>query len=311
MINKKTKLFILSAVLSIPFLFALGYFQQEVEAFIYSRQIAENPPKFYIAKIIKAYANQNKDIRMDISVSAKAAGLFSFNRQQTKIIFSKNISKKMPIASLTKLMTAIIASDFYDPNMEIKISKEAVEQAEEAGELKVNEKLRVKDLLYIMLIESSNDAAYALTQPMEEKSFVELMNIKAKKIGMVNTHFYDPTGLDREDKKDGTPENISTVEDLSKLVKYIVKNYPDILKITSIKEYKLILENGEFHHILKNTNKLLGEVKNIVGGKTGNTDRAGQCLILVIKKNKDYLISIVLGSKDRFSDSLRIIKMVK
>ena len=212
----------------------------------------------------------------------------------------------MAIASLTKLMTAVIGSEFYYSSLPIEISKKAVNQPEEAGNLEVGEVLNVEKLLYIMIIESSNDAAFALTQPMEKaEAFVDLMNLKAKDMGLKNTRFFNPTGIDPE--KDGEDFNFSTAEDLVKLTKYILKK-PLILEILGKKEYNLYFENGVLHHILHNTNKLLGEIPGIIGGKTGFTEKAGGCLILILKGRKPntYLINVILNSPERFEDMKKL-----
>ncbi len=309
--NKLKNTFLFFIIVSL-FFFSFSCFQQKATDFFYNLKVAENPPKFYLAKIVKAnwgrgQAEENKKISQEIS--AKSAGLFVLqnNGRKIKMIFGKNAFKKSNIASLTKLMTAAVALNFYDKDDRIKVSKEAVNQMENTGKLIIGEELRVKDLLKIMLIESSNDAAYALTEPIGEKQFVSLMNIKAKEIGMADSYFFDPMGLDREDKQDNSKENYSSAYDLAKLASYIIKEHKEIFKITSNKKYKLVLENGKTHHILKNTNKLLGKIGGIIGGKTGYTDRAGQCLLLLMKRGNNYYLSIVLGSEDRFKDSLTII----
>jgi D-alanyl-D-alanine carboxypeptidase len=165
-----------------------------------------------------------------------------------------------------------------------------------------------------MLIESSNDAAYSLatpcfeTQKMSEKSFVNLMNLYASytlELNPENTHFINSTGLDPEEPIEET--NYSNVKDLAKLVQYLLKNKPEIIDIISQKE------NMSFHYILESTNELFGKVDGIIGGKTGYTDKAGGCLILVLKgpiKNSCF-INIILGSNDRFGEMEKMINWDK
>ena len=166
--------------------------------------------------------------------------------------------------------------------------------------------MQAKDLLYIMLIESSNDAAFALAEVIGVKGFVDLMNLKAKDMGLEDTRFFEPTGLDPEDP--AQPVNYSSAQDLVKLGKYLLSEHPEILETLGKKEYPLYLENGVFHHTLQNTNELLGEIPGIIAGKTGFTERAGGCLILILegKNPGTYLINVILNSPDKFEDMRKL-----
>ncbi|TSC94753.1 MAG: D-alanyl-D-alanine carboxypeptidase [Parcubacteria group bacterium Licking1014_1] len=221
-----------------------------------------------------------------------------------KILFKKNGQKRLAIASLTKLMTAIVSLESYELFEEITINKTAALQEGEQGLLTTGEALSIKNLLYIMLIESSNHAAYALAELTGVKNFVDLMNYQAANIGLKDTYFADPIGL--------SSENYSTVEDLAKLAKYILKNYPLIADISKTKEFNLYKKDGSFYKKLVNTNKLLGEIPEIAGGKTGFTTDAKGSLLLIIKNSKDgnYLIYVVLGADDRFLEMKKIIDWV-
>jgi len=191
----------------------------------------------------------------------------------------------------------------------IEINKEAIEQDGDS-KLSEGEKLSIKDLLYLSLIESSNDAAFALTEPFGEKKFVELMNKNAKMIGLKNTRYFNPTGLEPDDPK--KPINYSTAEDLVKLANYIIKKYPQIFEITKQPSYKIVDLSGKGKYLTpKNTDKLLKQIPGIIGGKTGWTPKAGGCLLLVLKnpdRENSYFINVVLGSSDRFGDMKKIIK---
>jgi D-alanyl-D-alanine carboxypeptidase len=304
--TRNLKLFLIAVLLSLPFWWGLNIFQQGLEDFFYVKEIEKNPPLF-VAQI-----SQNKAESQTIenfAIEAKSAISIEIDLEgKEKIIFEKNTKQKMPIASLTKLMTAIVATEFYDPSLWVQISKDAVEQEEENGNLKVGEILKVEELLPIMLCESSNDAAFALAEVIGIEGFTDLMNLKAKDIGLMNTRFFNPTGLDPDDP--AQPTNYSTAQDLVKLIKYLLKNHPEIIEILTKKEYPLYLENGVLHHILKNTNKLLGEIPEIIGGKTGFTERAGGCLIEILKSKKpdSYLIIVILNSPDRFGEMKKLIE---
>jgi serine-type D-Ala-D-Ala carboxypeptidase (penicillin-binding protein 5/6) len=152
-------------------------------------------------------------------------------------------------------------------------------------------------------VESSNDAAAALAEVIGRGVFVELMNLEARELGLSNTYFFNPTGLDPDDPQG--PVNYSTSKDLATLASYIIQTYPRIFDILVIAQQDL-LQKGTFHHTMKSANELLsfeGWPTPIVGGKTGWTPLAKGCLVLVLKSPKDqgYLVNVVLGSDDRFS----------
>ncbi|MCX6722558.1 MAG: serine hydrolase, partial [Candidatus Staskawiczbacteria bacterium] len=216
-----------------------------------------------------------------------------------KIIFEKDTDKKLPIASLTKLMTAVVVLDNYNLSDVIEVNKIADAQEPIKQDVKSGDIMPVESFLDIMLISSSNKSAYALSEKIGEKKFVDLMNKKSKEIGLKNTFFADPTGLNYK--------NISTVNDLAKLAEYIIKNYPKIAEISSSKE----LDIPEFGKII-NTDHLLNEIPDIICSKTGFTIEANGCLLLVINnsKNNDYLINIILNSDDRFGEMKKMINWV-
>ncbi len=302
-LSKNGKIFLLVLIILIPFLWwGTKTLQKGLETAIYLKELEKNPPSFFIAEIAQKYFFSQLSAESALSIKIDEKG-------NEKIIFRKNEDKKMPIASLTKLMTGAVAAEFYQSDSLIQISREAVSQPEETGSLKTGEKLSVNDLLHIMLIESSNDAAFALAEEVGVRSFIGLMNLKANNLKMENTYFFEPTGLDYEDSfLNGTGQtseemNFSTAQDLFKLAKYLLKN-PLILEITSEKEYPLYLSDGTFHHLLKNSNELLEKIPAVIGGKTGFTEKAGGCLILFLKcqQSENYLINVILNSKQRFND---------
>jgi D-alanyl-D-alanine carboxypeptidase len=217
-----------------------------------------------------------------------------------KVIFEKNADTPLPIASLTKLMTAVIVLNNYNLSDNITIDDMANSQDPMKQDVKLGDVMSVENLLDIMLVESSNKSAYALAEGSGlysgEQKFVDLMNQKAKDLGLKDTFFADPTGL--------SPKNVSTANDLTKFAEYILKNYPKIANISREKEFYV----PGFGNIT-NTDQLLGEIPEIVCSKTGFTVAAKGCLFLVIDntKNNDYLINIVLGADDRFAEMKKII----
>ncbi|HDZ54611.1 MAG TPA: D-alanyl-D-alanine carboxypeptidase [Candidatus Nealsonbacteria bacterium] len=239
-------------------------------------------------------------------IEAKSVISVKIDKQgNEKIIFEKNSDEILPIASLTKLMTAFVALEYYDSSEMARISKEAVAQPEDFGQLKVGERLSVENLLYITLIESSNDSAYALSELMSKEAFVDLMNIEAEYLGLKNTYFTDPAGYDSE--------NHSTVQDLVKFARYLLDKRPEIWEITVNPEFELYDLDGVFHHQLLTTNEIINEFPEIIGGKTGYTLEAKGCLILVLKdkRTENIFINVILRSDNRFEDMKKLINYVR
>ncbi|MDI6883038.1 MAG: serine hydrolase [Patescibacteria group bacterium] len=303
--TKNIKIFLIGILLSLPFWWGVNAFQKNFENFVFSKEIEKNPPSFLLAKIASDSFFQTKSQTLEIGAKA-VLSVQTAEGEKERVLFQKAENEKLPIASLTKLMTALVAFEFYQPSLKVPVSQKAVAQEEEKGNLKVGEILKTEDLLYITLIESSNDAAFALSEVVGERAFVDLMNLKAKDIGLQETYFSNPTGLDSENN---TPFNYSTVRDLVNLVKYLIKKKPEILEILGKKEHNLWLENGVFHHTLLNTNELLGEIPNLIAGKTGFTDKARGCLIVILrgKKPASFLINVILGSSNRFEEMRKLI----
>jgi len=215
---------------------------------------------------------------------------------QSKVLFEKEGDKQLPIASLTKLMTAVIVLDNYNLSDTTIVSRIASSQDPVKLDVKLGDKMTVESFLDLMLVASSNKSAYALSELMGENEFVGMMNQKAKNLGLQGTFFVDPTGLGSG--------NISTARDLTKLAEYILRNYPKIENISKAKKV-YVAGFGE----IENTDQLLGEVPGIVCSKTGFTPAANGCLLLVISnpKNNNYFINVILGADDRFSEMKKLI----
>ena len=220
-----------------------------------------------------------------------------------KVFYAKNGEKKMPIASLTKLMTAVVVLENFDLEKSVLISR-AAEKQDARGLLMSGESFIAKDLLYDMLIESNNSAAYAFFESLGHDKFIKLMNFKANEIGLKNTYFSSATGLGLT--------NYSTANDLANFTNYLLNSDSLVLRITSIPEFDLYNSKGIIHHKVSNLNDLLKDpdlTGRIIAGKTGQTKDAGECLLLVLKApgNKGYLINVILNSKDRFSEMKNMI----
>lgn len=215
-----------------------------------------------------------------------------------KILYDLNKDEKSAPASTTKLMTAVIALDIYSLDETLVVSGECTNVEGQKAGLYSGMTISVKDLVNVLLINSSGDAACVLSGGATSNTdFVNLMNLKAQKISMENTRFTNSIGLDGENGS-----HYSTVTDLYKLAKYAINN--KIIKdIVKTKEYTLDDSSRNFEIKVFNTNKLLWNIPETVGIKTGTTQSAGEVLIYEYKSGEKDLIIIVMGSVDRFSDT--------
>lgn len=243
---------------------------------------------------------------VDFNVSAKSAVVLDV--ETNTVLYSKNSDENLPIASLTKVMTALVVLDNVDLNEDVIISRNAFNTKGSKNGLAVGEKISVENLLKIMLVSSNNIAATALAEHTggNMNNFIKLMNEKANLIGLENTKFLNPSGLD-----DIKEDNISTAYEMAQLVDYALEK-PLIWEVLRIQKITVTSIDGKIEHRLKNTNLLLGKLKNITGGKTGLTDDAGQCLVLIVgdPENNHRIISVVLNANDRFSETEKLVKWV-
>jgi len=321
------KILLASFVVTIFIGLGINVLANNLEDFWFNQELAKRPELFTAdlnEKIIQQELNEfilERELRddfKDIEINARAAISIKVDRQgNKKILFEKNSQEQLPIASLTKLMTAFVIFDldetysFFDL---ISITKEAVNQESSSKyrDLKIGERLSVENLLYIMLLESSNDAAFALTELIGEKVFIKLMNIYAQDISLENTYFINSTGLEPDDPNQ--TKNYSTARDLAEFTEYAFRKQARLFEFTTNKNRTIINEDGSVHHvILENTNKLLEEIPEILGGKTGWTPSAGGCLLIILDdpKSNDYYINIILGAKDRFAEMRKIINLIQ
>ncbi len=294
--TKGIKFFFTAFFLSLPFWLGMNFFQGNLENFFYAR-ISQPFEEMIFVKIPPKIQKPLLELQAKSAISVKIT-----ESGEEKILFTKDIENPLPLASLTKLMVAVIVLENpndYDFSKIITISKEAADQDEALGNLKAGDKLSVKNLLYTMLIESSNDAAFALSEAIGVENFVEKMNQKAEILGLINTRFLNPTGLDP--KNSGEEQNHSTSQELAKLAQYILKNHALIFEISSQNLFEILDAFGQFHHLAINKNEILSfNYPNMVGGKTGYTEKAGGCMLLVLKVQKNNnIVNVILGTSSK------------
>jgi len=273
---------------------------------------------FCLFLIIYGYfLNQQKDRNTDIKINNPPVDISAISYlvgdiHSGKLLTKKNGDLHFFPASLSKLMAGIIALENFSLDEEIAISSYAVSIEGEEGGLIANEKIRAGDLLKILLISSSNDAAIAFEEALEKKdgNFVGLMNQRAREFELFNSAFFDASGLDRKG-------NFTSIQDLFKLSRKIYQNYPYLGEITRQKQDVVYSIDKEIIHNLENTNILISKIDNLWGGKTGSTPEAKDCLLTIYefsfpeKDDKIVVSIIVLNSSDRFGDTMKLYNWVR
>jgi D-alanyl-D-alanine carboxypeptidase (penicillin-binding protein 5/6) len=226
-----------------------------------------------------------------------------YDRISKSMIIGKNEDIKSAMASTTKIMTTIVILEKADLNETVTVSAKAGGTGGSRLGLKRGDKASVRDLLYGLMLRSGNDAAVALAEHVggSVKEFAELMNEKAIELGLTNTHFVTPHGLD-------DANHYTTALELAKLTDYAMNN-ETFSKIVGTKSITIYINNQPRQ--INNTNELLGVLNGVVGVKTGFTNNAGRCLVTETKRNNMDIITIVLGAdtkKDRTKDSVNLIE---
>lgn len=226
-----------------------------------------------------------------------------YDRISKSMIIGKNEDVKSAMASTTKIMTTIVILEKADLNETVTVSAKAGGTGGSRLGLKRGDKASVRDLLYGLMLRSGNDAAVALAEHVggSVKGFAELMNEKAIELGLTNTHFVTPHGLD-------DANHYTTALELAKLTDYAMDN-ETFAKIVGTKSTTIYINNQSRQ--INNTNELLGVLNGVVGVKTGFTNNAGRCLVTETKRNNMDIITIVLGAdtkKDRTKDSVNLIE---
>lgn len=224
--------------------------------------------------------------------------------QANKIIYQKEPKKKLPVASLVKVMTAIITVEHSDLQDTTTISDKASSVGENTMGLEEGEIFTNLDLLYGLILNSANDSAFALSETVAGNTddFVYYMNRKAELIGAKNTLFVDPSGLNPEKL-----DYYSTAIDMAKITQYSLENHPILREIyqTVSKEIPYTKEHG--YKSLENQTNLLTTYPGVKGVKTGYTEDAGLCLITYAENDGVKLLGVILNSDDRKSDAVKLL----
>lgn len=288
--NKRRHILYTFTLLCLLILLSSAFFDVILRYYIFEKRIREFP--------IRITNEQYPVFKSPITPDITAKAVVVMDKDSKVVLFSKNPNLLFSMASTTKIMTALVALDYYRIGDILTIRTEKVEGVNVG--FKTGEKLFFEDILYAMLLPSGNDAALALAQnyPGGEKAFVKKMNDKAKSFHLVNTNFADSIGL--EDSRD-----YITPLDLAFLASKALENEM-FAKIVATKTWGISDITGENKYLLSNLNKLLG-IQGVNGVKTGYTTEAGQVLVTSRKEGNHTLIVVIMDSEDRFLDTSRLL----
>jgi len=231
-----------------------------------------------------------------------AVAAFLMDPVTADVLYEKNADQALPMASTTKIMTAIVVMENASLSDRVTISDNASGVGESSVWLEEGETLSVEQLLYALLVQSANDAAVSLAEFVggSEDTFVEMMNHKAAELGAVNTHFANPHGLDQEG-------HYSTARDLAVIAAYAMRD-PLFRKIVITDGYQLPWPGHPWNRVLENHNRLLEMYPYATGIKTGYTFSAGRCLVASASKEGRELISVILNSDDYWNETIKLME---
>jgi len=261
---------------------------------------------------------RERDTRVEAASVAEpeiqAVSAFVWDVKEQRALYNRNASAQLPLASLTKLMTALVAVESLGNKGQVAMTLDAINQYG-PSDFADGEVFPAKALADFVLVSSSNDGAYALAAAAgaallgsgtsSEPTFVEAMNVRAEELGLSQTYFSNPTGLDNSASESGS---YGSARDMAFLMEYLVKNRPDIIE-GSIPLYTSVA--GTTVHTASNTNDVLLRIPNLLGTKTGYTDLAGGNLVVAFNAGLDRPVIVsILGStrEGRFNDVLSLVK---
>lgn len=242
--------------------------------------------------------------KLSLPPTVSASGVLLLDLQSGQELLSRHPDQRRPMASLTKIMTALLILERHNLQEIVLVPAIADQIRGSTIGVKPGERFTIGSLLKALLIPSANDIAYtlAISDSHSVAAFVLQMNTRAQSLGLTNTHFLNPAGLDN-------PEQYSSPRDLGWLTIAALRN-PDFSRIVALRTVRIADGDGrEFD--LRNTNDLLQENEHVSGVKTGTTEAAGECLIVRFEEQGHPYLLILLGSRDRYTDSLYILQAVQ
>jgi D-alanyl-D-alanine carboxypeptidase len=306
-------------LVAILFLLLGGSLTPKIFAFFQDAQKVSPAAPSYIEAVD---TNVQKDTKerviepfSEVQIVGEAA--YVWDVQAQRALFKKEDSKQLPLASVTKLMTALVAHELLSDESKVTIDDQAIRQDGDSGLLQ-GETFKRTTLSDLVLMSSSNDGAYAmavaagglLQKDNAANAFVHAMNIRAEELNLHDTYFKNPTGLDISTEESGA---YGSAKDTAFLMEYIVVHEPDLLAGTQEDQTRMYSQDGIYHDAV-NTNYYIDEIPGIIGSKTGYTDLAGGNLVVAFDAglNRPIIIS-VLGStrQERFRDVMKLVEEVQ
>ena len=250
-------------------------------------------------------------------VTIEATAAFVYDVKGKKALYVKGADKVLPLASITKLMTALVAHELIDEKKAVTIQSTAISQSGASG-LAAGEQMSAGALSDYAMLASSNDAAFALAAAVgtlidnkdPNQTFVNAMNIRAEELGLDNFIFYNPTGLDIDTQQAGA---FGTAREVTFLMEYILNTYPSILEPSTFTSTRVYNEAGSYHSA-ENTNPIVTQIPNLLGSKTGYTDLAGGNLTIAFDAgfNRPIIVTVLGSSYDgRFTDVKKLVDAVQ
>ncbi len=235
-------------------------------------------------------------------ISAKAA-LFA-DTKSGEVLYSKNVHDRLPIASLVKVMTALVALEHKGMDEQFTISQKAADMEPDKMLLIAGEKLTLRELLDGIFLVSGNDAAETLAEGTlgSREEFIKLMNDKAVQLGMKDTLYVNPTGLDED-----SGSSFSTVYDLAILARYLIRHFPEVVDISEQTHIYLPVTPTHQDYDMYSGINLLATYPGVVGFKTGYTPEAGLTLITLVRKEGHEVVGVLLGSEDRRDEARELL----
>ena len=244
------------------------------------------------------YFNVKNDLSTVDAMSSSAKSMCVIDKDSGRILYSKNPYEKLPMASTTKVVTAITALEHCDDlDEKIVVADESIGVEGTSIYLRKDEEIRVIDLLYGLMLRSGNDSATALACHVAGgvDEFADMMNETAEKVGATSSHFTNPHGLD-------DPDHYTTAYDLSLITAYALSN-PTFKEIVSTRNYVMEATNKSDKRYLTNKNKLLLNLPGCCGVKTGFTSKAGRCLVSALEQDSSTAVCVVLNCGPMFEES--------
>jgi D-alanyl-D-alanine carboxypeptidase (penicillin-binding protein 5/6) len=234
-----------------------------------------------------------------------------------RLLFARNQDEQLPLASITKLMTALLADELLTSTSTITISQSAINQDGTSGFL-IEEQFSLASLSDLILLTSSNDGAYAVAETLGSyfdetapaEAFIAVMNIRAAELGLSQTFFRNPTGLDVSPTEAGA---YGSARDVAILTEHILRTNPGLIEATAEPAHTIISENGLVHSA-RNTNQSVSDISGIIGSKTGFTTLAGGNLVIAFDAGVNRpVIAVVLGStwQGRFDDIAALVEATR